>query len=91
MEIPKYPEFAPIDFSMRDSLYPALNLNKDGISEFTFAGLYLFRKTYDYKISSLGEQGLLLEGTKMGRAFSLFCAASLLQMFSTSLCSASIL
>ena len=69
MEIPKYPEFAPIDFSMRDSLYPALNLNKDGISEFTFAGLYLFRKTYDYKIARLGEQGLLLAGTKNGQSF----------------------
>jgi len=42
MNLPKYPEFAPLTLEMREVLYPALNLLPDGISEFTFSGLYLF-------------------------------------------------
>ncbi|MCE5255797.1 MAG: phosphatidylglycerol lysyltransferase domain-containing protein [Spirochaetaceae bacterium] len=69
MEIPQYPDFAPIDFAMRESLYPALNLNKDGISEFTFSNLYLFRRTYGYKVARFGEHGLIISGSKNGKSF----------------------
>lgn len=72
MKIPQYPDFAPIDFSMQESLYPALNMNKEGISEFTFSGLYLFRHTYDYKVARFGEHGLIVSGSKNGKTF--FCA-----------------
>jgi hypothetical protein len=67
--IPQYPEFAPIDLSMIGSMYPAFNLLKDGVSEFTFANLYLFRHTYDYRVAELPGGGLVITGVKEGKKF----------------------
>ncbi|MDA8424976.1 MAG: phosphatidylglycerol lysyltransferase domain-containing protein [Treponema sp.] len=69
MTIPEYPQFAPISLDMRDDLYPSLNLIKDGISEFTFSNLYLFRKTYGYRVSRLPGTTFIIEGTKAGKSF----------------------
>ena len=69
MEIPIYPQTAPIAFSMRDALHPRLSLLPDGVSEFTFAGLYLFRRTYDYHLSRLPDERLLISGRKEGSEF----------------------
>lgn len=69
MLIPQYPEFAPIALDMRDEFYPSLNLLKDGISEFTFSNLYLFRETYGYRVSRLPGTTLLVEGSKGGKSF----------------------
>jgi len=69
MNIPHYPEFAPIDLSMKDAMHPAFNLIKDGISEFTFANLYLFRHVYQYKVSMLPDKGIVISGTKEGKSF----------------------
>ncbi len=69
MPIPLYPDFAPIDLSMRDELYPALNLIKDGISEFTFSNLYLFRSVYGYRIARLPGGSFVIEGSRYGKSF----------------------
>ena len=69
MEIPHYPEMAPIDRSFREILHPRLSMLPDGISEFTFAGLYLFRATYDYHLSVVDDEHLLVRGVKDGREF----------------------
>jgi uncharacterized protein len=69
MKIPLYPEFAPIDLGMRAELYPALNMIMAGISEFTFSGLYLFRETYDYRISHIPGKTFIISGKKGGRSF----------------------
>jgi len=69
MKIPTYPEFAPLELDMREELYPALNLLPDGISEFTFAGLYLFRATYNYQISRLAEGNFIISGHHTGKRF----------------------
>ncbi len=69
MKIPTYPEFAPLDLDAREELYPALNLLPDGISEFTFAGLYLFRNTYNYQISRLPEGNLVISGRRRDKSF----------------------
>lgn len=69
MNIPEYPQFAPIDLSMKDLMYPAFNLIKDGLSEFTFSNLYLFRHVYGYKVSMLPDQGLAISGTKESKSF----------------------
>ena len=50
-EIPRYPDFVPLSLDIKDELHPRLSLTYDGVSEFTFAGLYLFRERYNYKIS----------------------------------------
>ncbi len=69
MKIPLYPEFAPIDVSMRNELYPALNMLTDGISEFTFSGLYLFRDSYKYRISRIPGVTFVISGIKAGETF----------------------
>ncbi|MGO8693237.1 MAG: DUF2156 domain-containing protein [Rectinemataceae bacterium] len=69
MAIPVYPEFAPISLDMRDDLYPSLNMIKDGISEFTFSNLYLFRRTYGYRVSRLPGTTFIIEGSKAGKSF----------------------
>ena len=51
MNIPVYPEFEPINFSHKEFLQPLLQTLENGISEFTFANLFLFRKHYNYQIS----------------------------------------
>jgi hypothetical protein len=69
MPIPEYPEFAPIALDMRDELYPALNMTPDGISEFTFSNLYLFRGTYGYRVSRFPGKTFIIEGAKQGKSF----------------------
>ena len=39
-----------------------LSIIPDGISEFSFAGLYLFRRRYEYKVSKFDEKNLILSG-----------------------------
>ena len=69
MKIPEYPAFEPISLEMRDELYPALNMLTDGISEFTFSGLYLFRRTYQYQVSHLTGTTFIISGLKAGEPF----------------------
>jgi len=69
MPIPEYPEFAPLSLDMRDEFYPALNMLADGVSEFTFSGLYLFRDTYKYAASRLSGTTYLISGQKRGERF----------------------
>lgn len=69
MQIPEFPEFAPLSLSMREDLYPALNVLADGVSEFTFSGLYLFRNTYDYRISHIKDTTAIISGAKKGERF----------------------
>lgn len=71
MEIPQYPDFRPIDFSMKSDLHPRLSMSEDGVSEFTFAGLYLFRNTYGYRMSRChGEcEHLIISGKRGGEPF----------------------
>jgi len=70
MSIPCYPDFVPLGIEHKDLLHPRLSLTPDGVSEFTFAGLYLFRKRYKYRISQFslaGTQqtgGFIISGTQ---------------------------
>ncbi|MCL2720562.1 MAG: phosphatidylglycerol lysyltransferase domain-containing protein [Treponema sp.] len=50
LTVPCYPDFIPLDIQLKDFLHPRLSLTFDGVSEFTFAGLYLFRNRYNYRI-----------------------------------------
>src|SRR5437763_1831874 len=71
MPLPIYPDFVPINLGMKDSLYPLLNLSTSGISEFTFAGLYLFRDSYQYRIAQIPNETCVISGLKAGQSF--FC------------------
>ena len=57
MSVPCYPDFIPLDINLKESLHPRLSLTADGVSEFTFTGLYLFRDRYNYRVSRNGEDG----------------------------------
>ena len=57
MGVPCYPDFVPLSLDLRSALHPRLSLTADGVSEFTFSGLYLFRDRYKYRISRDGTDG----------------------------------
>jgi len=77
MAIPYYPDFAPFDMSMRSELHPGLSLLDDGISEYSHAGLFLFRNTYQYHAAYLKDSDsekprLVLRGKRDGQRFYAF-------------------
>ena len=48
----------------RNMLHPRLSLTPDGVSEFTFSLLYLFRNRYNYSISRISANGgFIISGT----------------------------
>jgi len=80
--IPNYPDFAPISWEMQEDLHPRLVMLKDGISEFTFANLFLFREKYGYTLSTLPDMHLVISGRDDGgrRFFMLPCGTSDLKL-----------
>ncbi|MCL2042532.1 MAG: phosphatidylglycerol lysyltransferase domain-containing protein [Treponema sp.] len=56
-QIPCYPDFAPLSIDQKTVMHPRLSLTADGVSEFTFSGLYLFRNRYSYRVSRSGPNG----------------------------------
>jgi hypothetical protein len=66
MPIPLYPDFVPLGLDLEDELHPRLSLTADGVSEFTFSGLYLFRNRYQYRIARAPEGGFIISGTQPG-------------------------
>ncbi|MDR2344026.1 MAG: phosphatidylglycerol lysyltransferase domain-containing protein [Spirochaetaceae bacterium] len=69
MLIPLFPDFAPILLDLKEALHPALRAAKDGVSEFTFANLYLFRGRYNYRISREQNGNILVSGDLHGKRF----------------------
>jgi hypothetical protein len=70
--LPQYPDFVPINFDLKDELRRLLLRASDGISEYTFANLYLFRARYEYLVSCAeGENGeaLIISGRRDGKKF----------------------
>jgi hypothetical protein len=64
MKIPSFPQFTPVSLELKDEMHPRLSLTPDGVSEFTFAGLYLFRERYQYQISKLEDKTLIVSGVQ---------------------------
>jgi hypothetical protein len=48
-----YTDFREPSVEMRRTLHPLFSRLSDGISEFTFANIYLFRKTHSYRIGKI--------------------------------------
>ncbi len=67
--IPEYPQNAELSLEHRFLLHPLFQKLQDGISEFTFANLYLFRNTHHYRVSSLNDDLLFFSGNDEGRSF----------------------
>ena len=67
--IPCYPDFVPLSLDLKNELHPRLSLTADGVSEFTFSGLYLFRNRYSYRVSRGGQNGgFIISGVQPGQA-----------------------
>jgi len=60
--IPNYPESAELKLEMRPELHPQFQELPDGLSEFTFANLYLFRQDHHYRVSRLPGNLLVIAG-----------------------------
>ena len=64
MNIPCYPEFLDINPGLKDDIKGRLSLAPDGVSEFTFAGLFLFNDRYKYRVSRLEDKTLIISGVQ---------------------------
>jgi hypothetical protein len=64
MSIPCFPEFVPLTMELKNEMHPKLSLTPDGVSEFTFADLYLFRKRYGYKVSKIEDKTFIISGVQ---------------------------
>jgi hypothetical protein len=69
MRIPDFPEFVPLTLELREEMHPRLNLTSDGVSEYTFSNLYLFRRRYNYRVSRVPEKTLIISGQRDDKHF----------------------
>ncbi|MFZ5515529.1 MAG: DUF2156 domain-containing protein [Candidatus Zhuqueibacterota bacterium] len=60
--IPTYPNTTDINLTIRELLHPAFQTLTEGISEFSFANIYLFRKTHNYRISKFSDDHYIILG-----------------------------
>lgn len=67
--IPVYPDSIEFTLALRQVLHPLLQTLSEGISEFTFANLYLFRKEHNYRLSVLQDGLQILTGHDMNGTF----------------------
>lgn len=67
--LPIYPEFTDITREMRSVLHPLFQQLREGVSEMSFAGLYLFRETHRYQISLVDDSIVCVSGDDDGSPF----------------------
>jgi hypothetical protein len=58
----EYPELSLLSLDQRPLLHPRFQRLTEGISELTFADLYLFRETHHYRIARAGEEAFVITG-----------------------------
>ena len=67
--IEQYPDFSEISTDLRPLLHQKFKKLAEGISEFTFANIYLFRQTHNYRISQLENELLVISGKDINKPF----------------------
>lgn len=67
--IANYPEFTPITLEMRPILHPLFQQVPHGVSEYTFANIFLFRDAHQYQVSRLPDDNYIFIGNDNGRTF----------------------
>jgi hypothetical protein len=76
MQIPCYPAFAPLTLEAGDEMRLRLSRLPDGVSEYTFANLFLFRERYRYRVSRVPDTTFVISGEDHGKTFFMTpCAA----------------
>jgi uncharacterized protein len=61
-QLPLYPDSIQISMEHRPFLHDKLRMLPEGISEFTFANLYLFRHDHNYRITRLSDNSFAILG-----------------------------
>jgi len=72
MPIPVYPDFVSVELELRNEIHPLLSRTVDGVSEFTFSNLFLFRKRYQYRITLLPDGNPIISGITPGSTSAFF-------------------
>lgn len=67
--IPEYPNTTAVTLALRPLLHPMFQTLPEGVSEFTFANIYLFREGHHYAISRLPDGFLVILGRDGDRRF----------------------
>lgn len=67
--LPPYPATVELHLDLRPLLHPLLQPLAQGISEFTFANLYLFRHKHHYRLTVLEDGVLAVLGREQGTPF----------------------
>lgn len=70
--LPSYPQTEPLTLALRPLLHPLFAELQSGISEYTFANIFLFRATHHYAVSRLPDQSLILLGRDKDLPFVMF-------------------
>ena len=60
--LPRYPESTELTVGLRPLLHPLFQQLHEGLSEFTFANLYLFRQNHHYVLSVLADTTMVILG-----------------------------
>ncbi len=67
--LPQYPESSALTLEHRVLLQPLFAELRDGISEFTFANIFLFRNTHQYRLTDLADHTIALLGRDQDNPF----------------------
>jgi len=67
--IRSYPESTEITMALRPILHPLFQQLQEGISEFAFANIYLFRDVHNYRISKIGDELFVINGNDNDKPF----------------------
>ncbi|MBI5492588.1 MAG: DUF2156 domain-containing protein [Deltaproteobacteria bacterium] len=67
--IPDYPDLSEVSIGHRQVLHPLFKRLECGVSEFTFANIFLFRKTHGYMLSRLPDGTVMISGRDNGKDF----------------------
>lgn len=67
--LPIYPQSVELTLAHRPLLHPLFGELRAGISEFTFANIYLFRKAHNYRLSMLENGTLVILGQDKAHSF----------------------
>jgi len=67
--IAEYPDSTELSLDLRPILHPKFQALPEGISEFTFANIYLFRHTHNYRLSRLPNELLVISGQDADNPF----------------------
>jgi hypothetical protein len=69
MQIPCYPNFTPLTLEAGEEMRFRLSQLPDGVSEYTFANLFLFRKQYQYRVARVLDKTFVISGEEGGKKF----------------------